>query len=471
MKLSDPIETVGFFWLPTNPEDRLPGILRISSVGKVTLEVIGTFGGWQNAFQEMGIRPEPTPSGAVLNCDRILGLVEDGGLVTLEECLPAGSKVNFPSRFSKSSFLAKYAFIGGNYDSGTELRFSEVKFSIEGLDDWLFMSWFREEQNRKTKSGTIEYQLPEDIVFELPNEVRLTLKHVLSHPNVGVQHSSARIDRFSILSLKLERPCLIIDFLPLITKLCNFLSLAVDQFVSIEFISCYLEEDCETVDELRSPLRLYYESSTNDSEKPEIKQHEILFSFGNVAERCEKHLSDWLTVYESFEPAFNLYFASKSNSSLYIDVRFLHLTQVVETLHRRSCQDTVMPEDEFRELCNSILGVCPQERKEWMEGRLKYANELSLRQRMKDMVYPFQTWFGGKKQTTTLVNKVVNARNYLTHYDSRFPTSVASGENLWWLSQKLEALFQLHLLTLIGVDPKPIVEGHNKLADKLKLRL
>ena len=30
MRLSNPIETSGYFWLPTDSEDRLPGTLQIS---------------------------------------------------------------------------------------------------------------------------------------------------------------------------------------------------------------------------------------------------------------------------------------------------------------------------------------------------------------------------------------------------------------------------------------------------------
>lgn len=39
MRLSEPIEKHGFFWLPDDAENKIPGILRISESGEITVEV------------------------------------------------------------------------------------------------------------------------------------------------------------------------------------------------------------------------------------------------------------------------------------------------------------------------------------------------------------------------------------------------------------------------------------------------
>ncbi len=39
MRLSEPIEKQGFFWLPDDAENKLPGILRISDSGEITVEL------------------------------------------------------------------------------------------------------------------------------------------------------------------------------------------------------------------------------------------------------------------------------------------------------------------------------------------------------------------------------------------------------------------------------------------------
>ena len=41
MRLSEPIEKHGFFWLPDDAENQVPGILRISESGDITSMISG----------------------------------------------------------------------------------------------------------------------------------------------------------------------------------------------------------------------------------------------------------------------------------------------------------------------------------------------------------------------------------------------------------------------------------------------
>ena len=475
MRLPEPIEKRGFFWLPADPDDRLPGILRISDSGEVKLEVSGVFGDPSFVFQDMGLGSSPPANGERPNLERIVGKVEKDGPVTLDVCFRQDSTLNFSDGLSSSIYHARFAFVGGDYEIGEELAFSELSLSIEGLDEWLSISGILVEWDLEHNSGSIDCHTPEAISLRLSDEIELTFSFGLAPPSFSLLTTEATVSQTSYINLKLNNPQPIEHFLPLVFKLCNFLSLATDQPVSISSIIGFLERETGTAEKPRSLIKVFYQSRPYAEAKPEIRWHDMLFTYGNVADQCEQILTKWLESYETFEPAFNLYFASRSNTSQSLDVRFLHLTQAAETLHRRSCQDTVMPENEFKDVCSSILEVCPQARKEWMKGRLKYANELSLRQRIKAMVKPFRSWFGNKKETESFITKVVDTRNYFTHYDSSLATKAASGEDLWKLCQNLEALFQLHLLGLVGIDPKPIVEGlivkgYSQLGNKLKLK-
>ena len=52
---------------------------------------------------------------------------------------------------------------------------------------------------------------------------------------------------------------------------------------------------------------------------------------------------------------------------------------------------------------------------------------------------------------------VCDTRNYLTHYDETTTGNRAkTPDEMFELSNKLEALFQLHLLRLIGIDESTI---------------
>jgi len=99
---------------------------------------------------------------------------------------------------------------------------------------------------------------------------------------------------------------------------------------------------------------------------------------------------------------------------------------------------------------------------------LEYANEVSLRQRLRELTQPFESLFSGS--TNTLINDAVTTRNYLIHYDDSLKSKACAGPQLWGLCQKLEALFQLQLLGLLGLGPSEITKltnGQSQIVAKL----
>lgn len=165
----------------------------------------------------------------------------------------------------------------------------------------------------------------------------------------------------------------------------------------------------------------------------------MLFRYKDIAEQLKEILTKWIKKYEICEPAFNLYFAQKSGAHKYLDSKFLSLAQGIETLHRRNSQRTVMPKEEFSSLVATILTAVPDSKQNFIKERLKYANELPLRQRIKKMIEPFKIFFKNQNRCDSFINKVIDTRNYLTHYDS----DRTSQTDLLELHRKLEALFQL----------------------------
>ena len=124
-----------------------------------------------------------------------------------------------------------------------------------------------------------------------------------------------------------------------------------------------------------------------------------------------------------------------------------------------------MDEVEFEELVENLIENCPGERREWLKGKLGYSNEVSLRKRIKKLIEPFKEFFGNKENRKKLINRIVDTRNYLTHYDPDLESEAAKGGDLQVLCQKMEVLFQLHFLQLIGFsqeDVNSIVERQLK---------
>ena len=115
-----------------------------------------------------------------------------------------------------------------------------------------------------------------------------------------------------------------------------------------------------------------------------------------------------------------------------------------------------MDETEFEELVEHLVDQCPEEKREWLSDKLNYGNEVSLSKRLRNIIKPFKDAIGNRTKRESLINKIVKTRNYLTHYDQSLELEAAQGDALWSLYLKMELLFQLHLLHLIGFNREEI---------------
>ena len=104
--------------------------------------------------------------------------------------------------------------------------------------------------------------------------------------------------------------------------------------------------------------------------------------------------------------------------------------------------------------------------------KLRYANEVGLSRRIKDIVRNFSRIFGGSREIEKFVRSVVATRNYLTHYDKSLESEASKGGDLLVLCGKIEVLFQLYFLKLIGMDDSKIryiAENSDNIRLKMKI--
>ena len=447
MRLSEPIEKTGFFWAPEDADNRLPGVLRISETGETTLEVFGP------SKQMLSHRPLDDPlfnqEASVIN--RIVGVVGKNESVTLDNCFIKNWNSTFGGLWT-STIQANRAFIGAIYRDGEEATFSKIEFSAEGLDEWLWISGIHTDYDWNDRSAFIRFDPPEEISLHLPEGIEMKLVFRWTLPSLPAI-TEARITQKAYISLISTKLRSLGDFIPLISKLHNFLCFAIDKTVSLESVTAYSTELTRNLDDgstYEPPIKVYYQGTPHLETKSKIYWHDMLFLYRDVANDFEEILHRWLKNYETSEPAFNLYFASKSGAHKYLDGNFLSLVQGIETLHRRNSQETSMPEEEFSNLVDTILKNVPNDKKELIKEKLKYANELSLRKRLRKMIEPFRNFFGSSDERRSFIYKVVSTRNYLTHYDGNLVSKTASGKDLLMLYMKLEALFQLHFLHFLS---------------------
>ena len=458
MQILEAIETHGYFWLNDQPDKRVWGILKVLENGKSSLELFGTFGD-TDPFEIGTLHSGPI---------RIMGATAKKGPVTLDDCFVVQQNTTMNiDVFPETRFHVSVAYVGAHFED-KEILLSSVTFSVEGLDEW-FHSHNRVFSSEGSPLGemSIAFQPPKSISVELPDGFILHFCMSASK-NLGMfqQSMSTRME-IQIDSMEI-RPFL--DYLGILRKIRNFLSFAFDRTVSFTFIRGYQRETNAQAFGVNS-VDIYGAFDAYDWPKQNISIGWFFVSLEDVANNINKYIREWLDGYEEYEPTFDLYFAVAENRHMHLEGKFIFLVQGIESLHRRSSSETQMPKEEFDSIVKSILDNVDGSRREWIGEKLKYANEPSLRRRLSQMISPFDDLFDTNSERKRFVNDVVNTRNYYTHYDNCIlEEAVTEPAQLLRLYLKLEALVQMHLLYLIGLDRdhvRKIVNRYQPLRQKL----
>lgn len=445
MRVREEYKRAGYFWLPNNKERKIPGTLIISDGGKILLEVVGLFDDSIIAFSEDS------------ELGRINGHVEKDGLVTLDKCYYK-SKNFAVGGISKSTVHASIVYSGVAYDKDEAITFNTVRFAVEGISEWVGISGINVFRSSDYRTATINYTPQDELVYELNNGINLHIIFGYTLPGSS-NKKEAKITHQTYFKLSSEVPKELQEFRTIIHQLTYLLCFAIDATVSISNVSATSNEikhiDLDDTSSLID-IELYYPSLPFSEVEPKIDLYRMLFQFSDIRENAEIVFKNWLNAYSLIRPSLGLYFSAVSGDHKYLDGRFLALAQALETYHRSTSDEVLMEETEFRSMIASILWNCPRENRKWLKGRIYYGNEISLGQRIKRIIEPYKSYLGSKKQRSKIIRGIVNTRNYLTHYSNALEKDSAKGKDLWYLCQKMEAIFQLHLLQQLGFKESDI---------------
>ena len=111
-----------------------------------------------------------------------------------------------------------------------------------------------------------------------------------------------------------------------------------------------------------------------------------------------------------------------------------------------------MPEKEHVKRLEEIFKAVPSQHEEWLKNKLAYGNEPPLRKRLKEIFEEMRVVIPKEifPDEEYLIGKVVDTRNYLTHYDKKLKKIAAQGEELYDLTKKLERLLKMCILKELG---------------------
>jgi hypothetical protein len=450
-KMSD-LEYEGYWWLPETPDKKVFGQLEISPRDGITLNLYGTLNGSLHSSEDF------TPL-------LVLGRSTSGKAITLYDCLWTGTTSNVPG-FDTTTLLADKAFIGVHFQSQEEARFKRLFAHYANLDEWVNRSGFTVEHSQ-LESGelTIHYELPEPIKVKVGS---LEITIVISPPSgFSVKPlKQVTLIQKAWMQFSFEQDAPLDDYLEFIHHIQNFLSLAMTRPtypLAVQGITDANKQVLGSGKEFHAPVEVFYRWIPWQVGDGVLSRHEMLFALPQVQNRLETVLGNWIAKTDVLRPVYDLYFSTLYSPQQFLESIFLSLAQAMETYHRRRFGGEYQMDAEYHSgLYEKFVEAIPQElapdfKDHLKTGTLRYANQFSLRTRLRKIAerlssnFPIQ-FIAAEDPRRNFVNKVVDTRNYLTHFDPDLQNKAAEGEELYDLTQKLKTLLEICLLEELGLS-------------------
>jgi hypothetical protein len=429
-------ELLGEFWLPESPERQVGGVARYSSE-RLTLSLTGSL----------------RDSGALAPETFILGAT-DGGLVTLQSLLPTGSNITNSGGwvFTRSQYVAQRLFIGAHFSSDADVRFQHVAFGFEALDPWRAQIPF-EIKSDKDEGGesitTATHRLPADTErFQLPNDDASIEWDITFSRNLSAWSELKWKLRNGIrVEPKTPQPMEWFDGYQ--QDLRSLLSLLVGEPVAPTWTVGKLTD---------SPLANVgvYSRFTGKHGTRELHPAEMLMSRQEVGARWQAIVGAWFENRDTLRSTTNLFFGTLYDDEWFLEFQFIALTQALETFHRQLFGGDYVDDTTYEEIRLALTGAIPSstptDLRAALKSRIKYGNQFSQRRRFKELLESLSPECHAiVVDGEDFVGRIVEERNFLTHYDDSDGFQPMSHHKLHEMVVRLRALLTLLLLAQIGI--------------------
>jgi hypothetical protein len=429
----------GLWWIPEKEGDRIAGTLNISEEGRIFLDLIGSF----KDIADLAV---------TRNFPVILG-VANSKLITLTDCIETGSSFSFPG-FTKQKFDVQVVYIGAHFDSEANINFDKVEVDFPYLAQWTSISGVKFDYIHNGKFS---------VVCELPQPIEICLPMGKMKISFSVRNEA---ERFDFTTITERTTCIFVSdqvqsldelFRGFINPLQNFMTLAT---MVPNYPTRIALSNSKILDQGKRPISveaIFYILAKEPLVK-KLGHDRMLFKYGNVRESFQNILYNWFMVGPELENVFNLFFSTYYNPGLYLEQRFMNSVQTVEAYHRRRKVNYQIPEEEHNKRIIEITKAVPEKYQDWLEGLLMYSNEPRLKQRLSELISGSLVEKDVLTRTNKFIRKVLDTRNYYTHYDKSLEKRASQGEELYYVTKVLDYLLMECFLKELGLKQEEIKE-------------
>jgi hypothetical protein len=464
--LFESFEIKGEWWFPWTPNKKVPGTLLFEGGRQITLEILGSLHGrdamWDNQ------REYPAS---------ILGLSNNGDEFTLFQNAELHKSSSSKGGAGSTKYQSFYVFWGAHLSTveGTMFASSTVNYSF--LEEWAWKRPFQTEFKKENpRARTVSYDLHISFELTIPSiNSTLRLWHGLSSGGLDDHYRKMVLEHAAHMDLE---PNEARDFewhKSHIYKLRNFLTLCVGRPIHMKEVVLTLAGQGPSQEGQRKIpdqiIHLYF-TQTQEANELDINSRDLILTMRDIDEpELASMLDHWFLTADALETVHQLYFGSLRRKGMYDHLRFLSLTQALETYHRVTREGEYLPVEEYSRILAVLIPAIPKDvpidLKESLKSRLKYGNEHSLRKRINSLVDELSENCISlvTKDRQSFVSRIIDTRNYLTHYSDELKAGALTGAELYNSIRRLRILIMILLFKETGLDEAKISDMLGKNED------
>lgn len=190
----------------------------------------------------------------------------------------------------------------------------------------------------------------------------------------------------------------------------------------------------------------------------EVHPTSQLASLEEIADDLDVAVERWFETHRRARSALVDLFAPPWNGTT-AEMEFQRVCRSAEAFHRFVFGGTYMDDDEFKRLVTTVRQSLDGPERQFVDMRLRYGNELTLKQRIDALVAmcaaPLREHIG---EYESFSRGVVDTRNALTH-DGALNEKTFSVSEVYWATETLRLVMTVVLLVEIGRDADSALES------------
>ncbi|MDP0481933.1 hypothetical protein P4V37_05320 [Bacillus subtilis] len=404
-------EVIGEWWEKDKAEKTYTGTLSYSPE-KITLELIGDDEG------VFSFEDRKTPK-------EMYGISAGGESFKINILSKGGATYSMPG--IPIVVYDVLSFSVGAYTEEYPEKFDSIIYSCDYLTSWITRGVFTEEVIPERNYRKLEYQLPESCVIRVPS-INAVIKeyHWGKVKSSDISSYEKSIRHISGFQIKPDEKKDFEWFIETIRFFKSFLSILVDYKTSNEQIILTAFNN-----KMNRSIEYKYFEKMKEVGRTLRKKINPLFEYEDIKSEFGNILNRWFEKEEDLKTIVSLHLNKFETN--YIESKFLTSIQALEIFHRRFYEGEILDQQIYNQASDKIKEFISEqlegEVRDFFLAKFKHGNEYNLGKRLRELINKLSQEsklyiIGNSDRRASFLQKLIETRNYLTHYDDSGKTTI-----------------------------------------------